>query len=268
MYGRKTKLTQNNFNARYFGGIRLMFLKIKLKSQKGRTIGFPIQYNYSLQGLVYSMLEPHFADFLHREGYKFEKRRFKMFSFSRILGNFSIDRQKNKIIFTGDIYLYITSPMEDLIRQVSNTLLLEPTLRIGNQILIVDGIKVGQQSVESEKVTIETTSPVTIYSTLYKVDGSKFTYYYNPMEKDFSTLIKNNLIKKYNAFYGENLEQAHFHISPIGKTKENVINYKGTIIKGHSGRFLLEGDKGLLNFALKAGLGGKNSQGFGSIKLR
>jgi CRISPR-associated endoribonuclease Cas6 len=41
--------------------------------------------------------------------------------------------------------------------------------------------------------------------------------------------------------------------------------YKGTWIEGWVGRFLLEGPSELLRLALEAGLGAKNSQGFGYV---
>jgi len=53
----------------------------------------------------------------------------------------------------------------------------------------------------------------------------------------------------------------------MGKNRLHVLTYKGTLIKGYSGRFVLEGDQNLIELALSSGLGSKNSQGFGYIKL-
>ncbi|MDW8006914.1 MAG: CRISPR-associated endoribonuclease Cas6, partial [Thermomicrobium sp.] len=42
--------------------------------------------------------------------------------------------------------------------------------------------------------------------------------------------------------------------------------YKGTWIEGWVGRFVLEGPPDYLRLALEAGLGAKNSQGFGFVE--
>ncbi|WP_448575536.1 CRISPR-associated endoribonuclease Cas6, partial [Thermomicrobium sp.] len=42
--------------------------------------------------------------------------------------------------------------------------------------------------------------------------------------------------------------------------------YKGTWIEGWTGRFLIEGPPEYLRLALEAGLGAKNSQGFGYVE--
>jgi len=46
-----------------------------------------------------------------------------------------------------------------------------------------------------------------------------------------------------------------------------VIRYKGTIIKGWMGKYRLTGKPELLTVALDAGLGAKNSQGFGCCEV-
>jgi CRISPR-associated endoribonuclease Cas6 len=52
-------------------------------------------------------------------------------------------------------------------------------------------------------------------------------------------------------------------VNPRAKRLER---YKGTWIEGWTGRFLLEGPPELLRLALEAGLGAKNSQGFGYVE--
>jgi CRISPR-associated endoribonuclease Cas6 len=46
-----------------------------------------------------------------------------------------------------------------------------------------------------------------------------------------------------------------------------VVRYKGTIIKGWMGKYRLTGEPRFLEIALSAGLGSKNSQGFGCCEL-
>ncbi|KHE90832.1 MAG: hypothetical protein K8F52_04850 [Candidatus Scalindua rubra] len=48
--------------------------------------------------------------------------------------------------------------------------------------------------------------------------------------------------------------------------RERIRDFKGTVIKGWTGHFRLEGKPELLQFALDTGLGSRNSAGFGFIE--
>ena len=53
-----------------------------------------------------------------------------------------------------------------------------------------------------------------------------------------------------------------------GQEKDfKITRYKDTIIKGWLGEYYLNGDPELLRVALDAGLGAKNSQGYGCCEL-
>jgi CRISPR-associated endoribonuclease Cas6 len=113
-------------------------------------------------------------------------------------------------------------------------------------------------------------SPVTVCSTLLTREGSKKTYYYSPQEKEFSKLIRLNLIKKAQAFYGEDWSSLPFSFAPAGNihvTQQKVIIYKGFVIKGWMGRFLLSGDPRMLRLAYDSGCGSRNSCGCGMLAL-
>ncbi len=56
-------------------------------------------------------------------------------------------------------------------------------------------LAVEKENVNSEEIKVRTLSPISTYSTLYRKDGKKFTYYFNPMEEEFSETIENNLKK-------------------------------------------------------------------------
>jgi len=97
----------------------------------------------------------------------------------------------------------------------------------------------------------------------------KKTYYYNPSEKEFPMLIKENIIKKYKAFYRKMPSSEEFFIEPIklDNRNEKIVIYKGFVIKGWMGKFKLKGEPELLKLAYNAGLGAKNSQGFGMFEI-
>lgn len=244
-----------------------MYLKVTLASAEGEHIKLPIQYNYYVQSMIYKLLEKEMADFLHRKGFELGKRQFKMFCFSQLIGSYKIIGEIKKIIFDNQVDLYISSPMDDFLTQLSNSFLLNTHITLDKNVLSVKEIKVGKNSLDDDKVTVRTLSPITVYSTLYKPEGGKYTCYYNPRDKEFKKLTVENMYKKYRAYFSEEPEDRDFSIIPVSKTRLHVLNYKGTLIKGYSGRFVLKGSQDLIKLALNSGLGSKNSQGFGYIKV-
>lgn len=190
-----------------------------------------------------------------------------MFCFSQLIGKYKILKETKEIVFNDKIDLYITSPMIEFLTQLSNSLILNDYVVLSNEKLIVKSVEIKSKSVIGNKAKVRVLSPITVYSTLYRAEGGKYTCYYAPRDKEFAKLITENLIKKYKAYYKKDPASKAFNIKPMGKNRLHVLTYKGTLIKGYSGRFVLEGDQNLIELALSSGLGSKNSQGFGYIKL-
>jgi len=220
-----------------------------------------------VQGLIYDSLKGEVADFLHEKGFKREKRSFKMFAFSRLLGNYNIDKTKGIIVFGDEISLIVSSPYDEFCNSLASNMLLKKNLRLGENTLEVVKFIMERDIVSENRINIKTLSPIVAYSTLLRPDGRKYTCYFEPGEKDFCRLIENNLRKKYEAFYKKEAPDGEFEIRQLHKPKMSVMSYKQTVIKGYSGRFELSGSIQMLQMAVDAGLGSKNSQGFGCIRL-
>lgn len=227
----------------------------------------PIQYNHMVQAMIYRLLDEELADFLHEEGFQNENRTFKMFTFSRINGNYTLDRNDGLIIFDGPIKLTVSSHFDDFSNSIGNSFLKRQRVQLGNNYLEVKQLAVEKENVNSEEIKVRTLSPISTYSTLYRKDGKKFTYYFNPMEEEFSETIENNLKNKYRAFYSEEAPEGEINIKPIGEPRLAVVKYKGFVIKGYTGKFSITGPIPLLQLGIDTGLGSKNSQGFGCVKL-
>ncbi|PMP85503.1 MAG: hypothetical protein C0174_04210 [Thermodesulfobium narugense] len=60
-------------------------MRIKLEFIFDSAIKLRSGYNSLVQGLIYNLLDYIDAKKLHDEGFKFEKRKFRLFSFSEIL---------------------------------------------------------------------------------------------------------------------------------------------------------------------------------------
>lgn len=243
-----------------------MLCKLRLESEG--DILLPFNYNHIIQGFLYRFInEESFAAFLHDTGYEYNSRVFKLFSFSNIMSKpLRVDRQNKFFTFPKEILLYVSSVDNDFFRYIFSGIVREEGLMLGRNLIRVPEMSLIEQKVK-DKIQVEALSPVTAYNTLLDAEGRKKTYYLHPREKDFSEYIRGNLLKKYLSYYGEEPKDQKFEIRPVGYMREKAVTYKKFIIKGSMGNFELEGSRELLEMALCAGIGGKNSMGFGLIKM-
>ena len=219
------------------------------------------------------------AGSLHNQGSRFEKRQFKLFTFSRLFGSF--DRRASNIAFRGPLYLWLASPLVKILESFASHLIKKGKVKVGNSYLQPASVEVSFDEQFKSPVLVRTLSPITVYSTLRTADGRHKTYYYSPFEEDFSRLIEENLLKK-RTILKNNLSQANsdetvlsnakkteaFKIRPekVSNRNQHILFFKGTIIKAWSGLYRLEGSPELIKIAFDCGLGSKNSQGFGMIE--
>lgn len=240
-------------------------MTIKLTLRADSNIILPFSYNRIIQAVLYNMInEDSFASFIHDRGYTFDKRCYKLFSFSDIQEKpVRVHREEKKLEFSNFVTIYVSSIGNEFLNYVFEKFIGNgQTVRLGNTQAVISEIKKVPINIES-KMTVQTLSPVTIYTTL--TEPVKKTYYYSPVESQFSTLIKNNLIKKHFAYYGSNINDAEFSIKACGRAREVYTSYKGFVIKGYKGRFEISGSPELIQMAFDAGIGGKNAQGYGLI---
>lgn len=227
----------------------------------------PLHYNHIVQAAIYNAIDPELAAFLHERGYESGSRRFKLFAFSRIVGRFQINQDRNTIKFSDEVKLIVTSPVDKFCQSIANGMLTKGRLRFGSAETEMGKMVVQQFKVAGERVALRTLSPVVVYSTLLRPDGRKYTCYFGPGEPDYDLLVENNLRKKYQAFYGKEAPPGKVKVRRLGKGDMRLVSYKGTVIKGYTGKVVLTGPKELLQMGVDAGLGSKNSQGFGCVEV-
>lgn len=226
----------------------------------------PIHYNYLIQAAIYAALPEEMAAHLHDQGFAAGKRVFKMFSFSRLMGRFTLDKQTGTIVFPGEISFVITSPDMEFFLTLVNNLLTRGQIKVGQSLLLIEEIRFEEQVVDGEVLTVRTLSPVVAYSTLLRPEGGRYTCYYQPGEGEFDKLITANLAKKFEAFHGRRAPEGEVRARPLDRPRLHVTSYKGTVVKGYTCRLKLSGPRELLQIALDAGLGGKGSQGYGCVE--
>ena len=245
-------------------------MRIKLTFYAEKNLVIPVQYNYFVQAMIYDNISKELSDFLHDHGFTIDGRQFKLFTFSRLMGRYSIGN--GKIEFTPPISLIVASPVERFLRELAEGMLRNDNLNICGRKLMLASISVfpGFEDVDfDEEVVIKMLSPVVAYNTVKKGSGSR-TVYFSPWDEWFSELVRINLERKYQLVYGQSIQNGDIRIEPLGPRDERyckVLQYKDTVIKGWNGIYRLKGDRRLIKVAYETGLGSKNSQGFGCFEV-
>lgn len=238
-------------------------LKINLKTSDPE-LRLPVQYNHYLQAALYAALHPEFAEFLHDQGFTGGGRVFKLFTFSRLLGRFQAET--GVICFSGPVTLIVSSPVDQFCQELLNGLLTQSTLRVGPATFQVESVQVENPRVEGEQIRVRLLSPVVVYSTLLRPGGGKYTCYFQPGEEEFARVAGENLRKKWRALREEAPPEGELVVRSFYQPRLHILKYKEQSIKAYSGHLLLSGPGELLQVALDAGLGSKNSMGFGCVE--
>lgn len=216
-----------------------------------------------VESAIYRAISPELSTFLHESGFVYDKRHFKLFTFSRIFGQYRISGEK--MIFSENASLLISSPLERFIMELANGILKGGGLRIGETKVRVNSIYFPNKPRFGTRVLARTLSPITVYSTLLTGKGNKKTYYYSPYEAEFSNLLGINAIKKASLVSRRKIKDG-LVFKPV-KMKDVVVIYKGIVVKGSYGIFELNGAKTLIDITYDAGLGSKNPEGFGMYEI-
>ncbi len=230
----------------------------------------PLAYNSLLQGFIYRHLDAALATWLHNEGTQLGKRRFRFFTFSRLLGKYHIEG--DRIEFNGPVKFHIGSVHEKLLQSLVEHLLKNSQVRLGKSSCEIRRIEVEPLPDLSGPVKVRALSPITTYSTLTTADGRKKTYYYSPFEPDWEVQLLANLRRKAMALgWGKtrlaSLEEAHIRPVRVDKRNLRIMRYRDTVIKGWTGIYEIDLPEPFFLLAYDAGLGAKNPQGFGMVEV-
>ncbi len=234
-------------------------------------VSIPVQYGHLLQGLIYRQMDnPALRSFLHEQGFALGKRRFKLFTFSRLMAEeVTYDREAGRLLLTPPLRLVICSPVPFILQELGTGFLRQGHVRLGAALLQIKKMIMADPRVRQGVVQVQMLSPLVVYSTFSAGDGRNYTYYYSPFEPRFRELVGNNLAKKHFLVYGRPSPPGDFDIFPVRVSDRDlkVTYFKETVVKGWMGQYELRGDSDLLQLALDAGLGAKNSQGYGCCNL-
>lgn len=253
-----------------YSGMRGEVMRLTVKIQPLNELCLPLNYQQVLQGYIYRTLtDCEFAQFLHEKGYISNGRKFKLFTFSRLLGKFRIDSRHKKIIFEEGMTWHVSSVLPEFIQDFGQSLLTAPAHQLNGQTIHIEEVTYTKPHIESNKCTISMLSPLTIHSTYETSEEKKITQFFSPQDAVFPHLVQENMKKKYAAYYGEQANDLKFHIRPLKVSSRDkvVTKVKDFIVTAWGGLYELQGSPELLQFTLSVGLGARNSQGFGMVEL-
>jgi CRISPR-associated endoribonuclease Cas6 len=251
-----------------------MRIVIKLRSIEGSL--FETQYHHHLQAFIYDLLRDSKYDFMHsKQGYKF-------FCFSNI---FPITKNLEKNDLRN---LIISSPNNDLISFLNEKLHgNNKQIRIGKMKFKVDSCrKINVVIPTGQQYSLITGTPIIV-----RIRRDKYDNYQKPIEQInrsknyeyvywrtdhpidlFITQLEDNLIKKYNLYFGSNIRRQPIFIKflpPLKQISTRIdMNHNQIIVIGTTWDFIFEEASPLIQFALDTGLGELNALGFGFMNLK
>lgn len=213
-------------------------------------------YKHAIQGFIYKMLERTAYSGLH------DAWGFKFFCFSDIFPISPFQEGKHK-------KLIISSPDEKFIKILGKACLATPRAHLGPVPIEITKVKTVKLRVTRSFIT---GSPVVLYKNNRK--NLYFSFHKGDTVPYFLERALDNAVTKYNAYHGGNLEPNFPLFDRLTFKKEvaikNVINGKEFLMIGSTWtrleKVMIEPELfPFYTFLLDAGLGEKNSMGFGFL---
>lgn len=234
----------------------------------------PISYHSEVQGMIYRILSqsPAYSAFLHDEGYFLNGRKYKLFVYSLLTGKYDIHMPE--IIFQGDFSLEVRSPKQNFCELFTSALMKDISLELNHQPISLSSFEVHSDRIDTDHVQIDMLSPMCLHRTEKIDEEQSKTIYLAPTDPDFNRYLNMNLHHKLAA--SEDREPyEEIHLAPLypdhggmQKRDKYVTRFDNRIlINAWRGKYRLSGDPRDLSFLYDAGLGTRNSQGFGMFRI-
>ena len=240
----------------------------------------PLSYQYELSAFIYRAIaqaDKEYSLWLHENGFQLLGRSFKLFTFSNLLiPQYKIDKEQGRIRIESDRIEWVVSFLpETSTEKFAFGLFSEQIFQIGDKKSTVqfriEQIELVPDPVFNSSMMFCTMSPVCI--TLKEAD-SRYPTYLSPDAPEAQSVLLNNLLNKYHTFYGKPFEEApDFSFEVVSQPKPKLISIKtGTPetsnIRGFMFDFRMKAPVELMKIMYDAGLGEKNSIGFGMVGLK
>ena len=137
-----------------------MHITLWLTGDGGR-IRVPRSNLHLFQSMLYAVLPPERAAFLHDEGYPVDGRRMKLFAMSWPIAAERPVFEDGAILFPLPLRLVVSTPVTDTMDGIAGGALNAGDLRLGNNVVRCERIEAEQQRADGEALTVRTLSPIT-----------------------------------------------------------------------------------------------------------
>ena len=215
-------------------------MKFCVKLTSGYPIVLPIHYNHILKGFI-------FSNFIKNN---------VPFTFSNIFGLKKI--RNRKISFKKECHFYVATPEQLHFNGIEGR-----NLNLGRNRVRVDEVRIVEEEPRGPLAVIKTLSPVTVFVKEWR--GK--TRYFSPSSPEFYRFLEEDLKEKTKRLFNKSCE-VKIRASEKSIFKKAVIQYRNRfIVEAWKGIFEIEGEREVIESALKLGLGYKNNQGFGMVAL-
>jgi CRISPR-associated endoribonuclease Cas6 len=211
---------------------------------------------------------------LHDEGFRVEKRTFKLFTFSRIRPQRGRVIKDHLLLEEPRISFQISSPVSDFIDHFVSGLFKREIFNIAGMDFNLEGAETLPKPGFTDRMSFRALSPVTETTS---EEGVRHARYLN-LTDDWSGIIQQNLVRKYKALHGsapkdENLrwewDQSYIdEVERRGHRLSVLVDIHGIKVRGWLAPFTVEGSAELIEIGYDAGFGSRNSMGFGMAELR
>ena len=236
-------------------------MQISLTLQPEKPLCIPLNYNYQLQSALYALLgEVGESVFWHDNGFG-DFTKYKGFCFGKLEGKHVVDRENKKIRFENIVRLEIRSSVFAFMDSFQRAVERHPFLKLYDTRLDVIGASLGNRHLAEKTTVFEAVTPIIVHETF--PDGK--TYFFDPAEEKFYVRICNNLSRKYESITGMPADAVC--VRPESEFRKTVTRYKGFLLTGYTGKIGVKASIQMLEFIYNTGLGEKNSQGFGFVKV-
>ena len=252
-----------------------MRVKLTLMATGPKT-ALPLNYNHAVAGLIYRTLgsaSEEFATKLHDEGFKAERRSFKLFTFSRLFANRSRVAGNRLLLESPQVTLLVSSPVADFVEYFVSGLFQSERFNIaGAEFKLAEAETIAPPEF-SERMRFRALAPIT-----ESVRDEQNRVRYLGLEDDWSEIIKGNLVRKHIALHGREPSDSRLHwewdkVYITEQAKRNrrpsvlIEVSEGIKVRGWLVPFTIEGSKELIEIGYEAGFGKNNAMGFGMAEV-
>ena len=253
-------------------------------SHRNHHLTLPVNVNHLISSLIYNIVSnssSEYAERLHEQGYRLDKRTFKLFTFSPLIPvghrRWEMNGDGTMTTEARNVSLLISSGKAEFVEHLVVGLLHQPLVQIGRQRFRVETVKKLDPPELGDDMRFIMLSPLVCSA---KRDGEKYPQYLMPGDEEFERVLLENLLGKYEALYGQAYEgkpELYFEVAKEyferkqGKITKLITLKEGspdeTKVRGALAPFRLQVLRTLMEVGYYCGFGGLNAQGFGMVKV-